>query len=748
MSSFLPKQNNETKPMKFEFSDHDDLVHEINELYSYSELTLLKKCDIYNQFTQDLITNTSKNKWSSLDNSERIEYLQVTIGYLELSFKSSTEHYNRYLLKSRILWYIAQGVKDECTDTKSQLQQMKENSQLLRNLNIFPLLLKSLSLISSTLPSFSHKDTQSQSETTDTNNTSSSSTTQHTRGGVKATHLQPPSTTNKTGSKTLSLNVKINSKRADPLMSIILNIIYLILISNQDDKTFQSELMYIDNFDINLQTLLLNLLFEFNDKEENIYPIKKIVLVLWKSMLIGFGGLKDLEKLKEERLKTSVFKISSAKTRPSDINNFLKSTQRYHYQLRDSKIHKVKNDIIRLPPSLSESLSVLQNNLYPPESLKDQLGFNDNLKPRILLSNPSYFEQFYSFNLHNLSKAIVVLLKILLASSPAVKTYSGPINLMTEIVIDTPSPGSSASLVETMQSTIDFLRHKEIISKSTLAILLLLLKHSRYNQNLQFEYISKIMYESNAIVLLYKCLNNETIDKIHYSQNYIVTEEYFPSIDNNSGDQTAERECWRNIFSTICTLRIIQKIIKQHQSRSPISPIKSSNILKKYCIIKQHDLKYYSLKIIKSLLPYLSKKWRQTNMRIVSDIYIEVPIHINDPWLSIQSELLPHESNAIEYHLQEKIEEYHKNNYENWQQSKNVDKQDLIYSIDNLSLIGSLLNSIELTNEELEQSSSDLYDNISQGESSIYWANDNAEDKLLFEKWDVQKPSFSNFKIN
>ncbi|EGC32988.1 hypothetical protein DICPUDRAFT_155024 [Dictyostelium purpureum] len=780
--------------INYQFKDFDDDIrNEINELYSYSELGLLKKSNITTLFYQDLFEYTSKTKWLDLNEIEKIDYLQHLIQYFELSIKGA-DNFNRYLIKSRFIWYIAQGVKEESSDIQHQLNNSKNNCTLLRKANYLPILTKTL-LLASKISNEQQQQLQQQNDNTTTTTTTTTTNSDkphisHKRNNNHLKNINGPKNTTGTGSLSNSL-MKVNVKRVDPLMAVLLDIIYLFILNNKDEPTFKEELFEpldgcytynlnnslndnlneLNSFDNpNLISIMIQLLIEFNEVDGNLYPIKKILMVLWRSLTVFIGGFEFLEKEKEARLKKANFKKGTSKTRTTDISNFIKSTSRYHSQQKSSILHKVNthylgtskeykdHDVFRLPTSLSDSLNVLQTNLYPPEQIRKEIGINyyssnnnntttphtesdffydpnNKPKPRILIENPSNFERFYCLNASNFSKIVIILLKILLASTPVVKNYTGPINLIAEIVIDQPTPGSSASLYETMQSATDFFRHKEIISKSTLGILLLIVKHSKFNQHLQFEYITKIMYESNALVLLYKCLNHEAVEKYLYSQNYLQSEEYFnieqnqTSSNNNNSSDSNLQENYRNFFSTICSLKLIQKVMKHHPSRiSSLSPSKSANILKKYCIVNQQLIKLYSLKIMKNLVPFQTKKWKQINMRIISDIYLYVPIHINDTWL-LNHNYDPPQTDEYEVLLQEKVEEYHRVNYEQWYKTENLD---LVYKNEQVmgcNIDQDFLNTIELSKEERDAIQNDRL-RYTEG-SSIIFINDSLEDELL-----------------
>lgn len=61
---------------------------------------------------------------------------------------------------------------------------------------------------------------------------------------------------------------------------------------------------------------------------------------------------------------------------------------------------------------------------------------------------------------------------------------------------------------------------------------------------------------------------------------------------------------------------------------------KYSLTLKKHLKVPQHDIRLYTLKIIKGQVPYCHRKWRASNMRIITAIYLHVKPGFRDEWLS------------------------------------------------------------------------------------------------------------------
>ena len=61
---------------------------------------------------------------------------------------------------------------------------------------------------------------------------------------------------------------------------------------------------------------------------------------------------------------------------------------------------------------------------------------------------------------------------------------------------------------------------------------------------------------------------------------------------------------------------------------------KYSTILKKSLKVPQPDIRQYTLKIIKGQVPYCHRKWRQSNMRIITAIYLHCKPELRDEWLA------------------------------------------------------------------------------------------------------------------
>ncbi|KIV98580.1 hypothetical protein, variant [Verruconis gallopava] len=92
---------------------------------------------------------------------------------------------------------------------------------------------------------------------------------------------------------------------------------------------------------------------------------------------------------------------------------------------------------------------------------------------------------------------------------------------------------------------------------------------------------------------------------------------------------------WRNFFTNINYLRILQKICKDKAHRNlMLITYKSANHLKKSLKVPQRELRLYTLKLFKNQVPYCGRKWRQGNMRVITAVYLHVRPDLRDDWLS------------------------------------------------------------------------------------------------------------------
>ncbi|KAG0127949.1 hypothetical protein HOY82DRAFT_623959 [Tuber indicum] len=299
-------------------------------------------------------------------------------------------------------------------------------------------------------------------------------------------------------------------------------------------------------------------------------------------------------------------------------------------------------------------------------------------------------EEFYRAALPQLQSFVIVLLKVILANlnAPPMQPPLPP-----------PPPGSQqVSFADKEEREADEKRRldeadaqriREITSKAVSAILMGMLKWFRVSHVLKFEYLTQLLLDSNYLPLVLRLLNQQDIVQTVTTKTDRKDMSFFnfcnlhsshpkpkskpPTNPNNSYlDSSPDEACpppilrfqreqkepdppppppssappshppeaitdfsWRNFFTAINFVRIMQKIVKNKSHRNlSLVQYKSSTILRKPLKCPQEDLRLYTLKVFKGQVPYCGRKWRQSNMRVITSIYLFCRPELKDDWLS------------------------------------------------------------------------------------------------------------------
>ncbi|KAI9778318.1 MAG: Factor arrest protein 11 [Peltula sp. TS41687] len=233
-------------------------------------------------------------------------------------------------------------------------------------------------------------------------------------------------------------------------------------------------------------------------------------------------------------------------------------------------------------------------------------------------------------------------------------------------------------------------RSREISAKAVSGLLLLLLKWFKISHILKFEFLTQLLLDSNYLPLILKLFAHQDLEKAidwiidqgelnrsnqlpaekqHYTCPAPKNKRYRESSNGvsdqaeNHGEGPASVEqttttttmtppqmdelgcpipaepissfSWRNFFSHINFLRIMQKICKHKAHRNLLLvQYKSSTILKKALKVPQPELRLYTLKLFKNQVPYCGRKWRQGNMRVITAVYLHCRPELRDDWLA------------------------------------------------------------------------------------------------------------------
>ena len=236
-------------------------------------------------------------------------------------------------------------------------------------------------------------------------------------------------------------------------------------------------------------------------------------------------------------------------------------------------------------------------------------------------------EQVYKTLLPNLPQYMIALLKVLLAAAPTSRSRNDSLNILVDVL----PPEAPANIIESTQVSLDINRHKEIIVKAISAILLLLLKHLKVNHVYQFEYMSQHLVFANCIPLVLKFFNQNVMQYVAARNNFtalnfpncvLYPQDMDASSDIVESSTTDSGYCWRNLFSCINLVRILQKLTKWKHFRTVMLVVfRSAPILKRAQKVRHPMMQLYILKLLKVQTKYLGRNWRRSNMKAISAIY-------------------------------------------------------------------------------------------------------------------------------
>ncbi|MBN3277322.1 STRP2 protein, partial [Polyodon spathula] len=360
----------------------------------------------------------------------------------------------------------------------------------------------------------------------------------------------------------------------------------------------------------------------------------------------------------------------ATKVREKDIEHFLETSRNKFIGFT------LGNDIdtlVGLPRPIHESVKTLKQHKYISIA-EVQIKKEDELQqcPMTLGEEEveeSPIEILYQGMLSNLSQYVIALLKLLLAAAPTSKAKTDSINILADVLPEE----MPITVLQSMKLGIDVNRHKEIIVKAISGLLLLLLKHFKLNHIYQFEYVSQHLVFANCIPLILKFFNQNIMSYISAKNSVCVLDfphcvvHELPELTAESLEAGANNQfCWRNLFSCINLLRILNKLTKWKHSRTMMLVVfKSAPILKRSLKVKQAMMQLYVLKLLKIQTKYLGRQWRKSNTKTMSAIYQKVRHRLNDDWAyGNDIDARPWDFQAEECALRESIEKFNSRRYD------------------------------------------------------------------------------------
>ncbi|MBV98360.1 Striatin-interacting protein 1, partial [Eschrichtius robustus] len=691
----------ESPDLEFEYADTDKWAAELSELYSYTEgpeFLMNRKC-----FEEDFWMHVTDKKWTELDTSQHRTHAMRLLDGLEVTARE------KRLKVARAILYVAQGTFGECSSEAEVQSWMRYNIFLLLEVGTFNALVELLNMEidnSAACSSAVRKPAISLADSTD--------------------------------------------------LRVLLNIMYLIVETVHQEcegdkaewrtmrQTFRAELGSPLYNSEPFAIMLFGMVTKFCSGHAPHFPMKKVLLLLWKTVLCTLGGFEELQSMKAEKrailglpplpedsikalikqdnldafnerdpykaddsreeeeendddnsLEGETFPLErdevmppplqhpqtdrltcpkglpwAPKVREKDIEVFLESSRS---KFIGYTLGSDTNTVVGLPRPIHESIKTLKQHKYTSiaevqaqmeeEYLRSPLSGGEEEVEQV----PA--ETLYQGLLPSLPQYMIALLKILLAAAPTSKAKTDSINILADVLPEE----MPTTVLQSMKLGVDVNRHKEVIVKAISAVLLLLLKHFKLNHVYQFEYMAQHLVFANCIPLILKFFNQNIMSYIT-AKNSISVLDYPQCVVHELPELTAEsleagdnnQFCWRNLFSCINLLRILNKLTKWKHSRTMMLVVfKSAPILKRALKVKQAMMQLYVLKLLKVQTKYLGRQWRKSNMKTMSAIYQKVRHRLNDDWAyGNDLDARPWDFQAEECALRANIERFNARRYD------------------------------------------------------------------------------------
>uniref|UniRef100_A0A674ER50 Striatin interacting protein 2 n=1 Tax=Salmo trutta TaxID=8032 RepID=A0A674ER50_SALTR len=661
-------------------------------------------------------------RWIELGQEQQRAYVMRLLDALEVTDR------DKRLKVARAILYLAQGVFDECDMDADVIHWSRHNVFLLYDMGIFTALLELLSM------------------EIDNNQACSSAVRKPAISLADSTELRV-------------------------LLSIMYLMVETIRLQTEDDRpewraareAFKTELGSPLYNGEPFALLLFTMVTKFCSMNAPHFPMKKVLLLLWKTILFTMGGFEELQEMKvrgRERLSLpplpedsiKVVRSMRAASPPASAMELIEQQQQAKrgrrsrrplvkqdsldtYNERDpfknddardeeedgeeadsgieGEVDPLDRDVIIQPPPPPPPLRPPTERASLPKGLpwapkvreKDIEHFLETSRNKFIgftLGNDTETLVGLPRPIHESVKTLkqvrrrettliilllsflpllsippslslhqdrIALLKLLLAAAPTSKAKTDSINILADVLPEE----MPITVLQSMKLGIDVNRHKEIIVKAISALLLLLLKHLKLNHIYQFEIVSQHLVFANCIPLILKFFNQNIMSYIS-AKNSICVLDFPHCVVHEMPELTAEsleagdsnQFCWRNLFSCINLLRILNKLTKWKHSRTMMLVVfKSAPILKRALKVKQAMMQLYVLKLLKIQTKYLGRQWRKSNMKTMSAIYQKVRHRLNDDWAyGNDIDARPWDFQAEECALRESIEKFNSRRYD------------------------------------------------------------------------------------
>ncbi|KAI8056793.1 hypothetical protein BDF22DRAFT_667946 [Syncephalis plumigaleata] len=692
----MPSKPKQPPSLDFTYASAGGLIPELNEFYSYAESR--QWLENYQLFARDYKERNSEEVTEESNeeprDKERAASSKSTPMWYALTREDRAKTVDKLLSalsdptpgvrmnSARKLVYIAQGAWHECRSGDQQLESLIANNRLLLDRGALQIYIDAF---------------------------------EYARQLLQDAREMP----------TATATVVIGAERICIEIELYLTLIYMLIESlrNEHDLIYKA----MEKNGPELAAILVDTVARLMEKSVKGFPVKKLLLALWKVMLVSLGDWEVAHELRDAKREQRGLSIITDPYKPKaypydhqyfyeelalkypvlmpDIN--MSDRTRYALAMTASSMGPATNLLrpIRdrserfpmpaalaqdpgmpfvmpyspatstnnntafpslLPRALAEAESVYASSLYIPLSalqIAETAAAMDRVErhlPATLTTSSSFshlestditgtlpdnliererrINMFYKLALPRLEPAVMFFSKVMIATLPNGKNASNKSNSM-----------DNDSLRQVNTEELDAARHKEIMWKAVSAILLLMLKLFKSSHALQHEHISQLLVEHNFLPLSLKLLGQQDAVTLCRAQNEIdaycfmshctrrvkikPTVSLEPPLPTDAGQS---RACWRNCFTVMNFLRILQSLAKRRAQRILLMlQYKAPAVLKRVLKVQHPLIQHYAYKVCKTFVPYAGRKWRCTvaNMRVITGVYLHCRQDLRDDWL-------------------------------------------------------------------------------------------------------------------
>lgn len=688
---------------------------------------------------------TSLDNWLDISDEERQTHLKTLLQRLT----DPDPQLRQSSLK--VMFYIAMGVCTECRSRSEQLDHIRTNNGLIQKVGALEYYYEALKHASNTFDVLSPSETNSSP----------------TSPSLEKPSLEPE-----------EMRMAMNATYIE--ISLTLSLMFLLVEAESDSDEFAITLCQGSS---PLVLYLFQLVSKLSDPSRRNYPIRKLIVLLWKVLLCIIGAERE-KRLEVKNYARSLYGLMPivdgsrcrvwlyslsliftkrakfsyifseqpyAKCNPIDyMTYFANTTHKYpgyvlpppnkviHSPYVDVSLLPVRErpviqpfiDPIRpYPKAIDDAIQVFEKSMYvklaniqlrkeviamEQSELNPTVGSKiqnevlpEQVKSSTPLTNPirqrhEGIENMYALLLPTLPDDIGMLIRLLYHVNLGAHA-NGPNNHGDQPA----SPEGSAESADDDLEFLEFSRHKEVVTKAVTGILFCLLKASKLVHICAFEYVSQLMMDSNTAIIALKMLsgwfqtkggaansnaneqseaaaedkesggvskqspvgifcskkNERKLDLIYYCSDLYADggDEKHVEVDENANPANKVIPAsWRNFYTSITLLRILHKLTKDKLHRTlMLVQWKSSAVLKRVCKVNHHGLHLYALKVLRSQIPYLGKKWKSSNMRLITNIYIHLRPDLKNEWLYEDAEVDVEEASLHEQMLRNIVSSYH-----------------------------------------------------------------------------------------